>query len=77
MTQIVIKKEKPCVLTEEFFEAGMYVKQDEYIFVTSYDADRELMLLICLSDGDRMVFTDSSYVKYDILEKGTVFEVTV
>jgi hypothetical protein len=77
MTQIVVKKEKPCVLTEEFFEAGMFVKQDDDIFITSYDTDREKMLLICLSDGVKDEFTDSSYVQYTILEKGTVLELTV
>ena len=78
MTQVVIKKEKPCILTEEFFESGMFVKDDDEVYITSYDTDRELMLLIALDNGDRIVFTEEDmYVKYTILEKGTVLEIIV
>lgn len=77
MTQVVIKKEKPIILAEEYFCAGLFVKDDEDIFITAYDTDRELMLLIELDTGDRRVFTDRVLVEYTILEKGTVLEITV
>lgn len=85
MTQVVIKKEKPCILAEEFFEAGLFVV--EYFgenqvtgntpFITSYDTDKEEMLLIMLGSGQKIHYEDNDYEKFIILEKGTVLEITV
>lgn len=77
MTQVVIKKEKLIILSEEYFCAGLFVKDDENIFITTYDSSHELMLLIELETGSIRVFKDSSYVDYTILQKGMVLEVTV
>jgi hypothetical protein len=79
MTQIVIKKEKPCILTEEFFEAGMFVVEtnSKEVFITSFDQDTEKMLIISLKNGDKLGFKNPNYEKFVILEKGTVLEITV
>lgn len=78
MTQVVIKKEKPCVLTEEFFEAGMFVKDfNDDILITSLNLDNEEMMLISLTTGERSRFRDDTYYQCEIIDKGTVLEITV
>lgn len=76
MTQVVIKKEKPCILTEEFFEAGMYVFENDF-YITAFDQDDEKLILVCLSNGSQVEFTDSLNKKFTVIDRGTVLEITV
>lgn len=78
MTQVVVKKEKPCILTEEFFKSGMFVVDfDNDVYITAFDQDEKTMILVSLKFGERIVFCENHHQDLTILEKGTVLELTV